>query len=156
MVEKQEQGSGAQRGCCKYGGDKPDGTCWLIPSASSSPSSRLPSRALSPAPAWLQIWIGVFLHVVMTGQTTVLSRGASWFPSVSPSTSCSLIFTQNCFLKDIFFRKQLLLKLTELGWSSFKEMRSLKRGGVSQMTKGVHTVKFLDRASFFVSEEQRY
>lgn len=40
--------------------DKPDWTCCLIPPASSSPSSCLPSPARTPAPAWLQICIGVF------------------------------------------------------------------------------------------------
>lgn len=74
-----------------------------------------------------------FLHVVMTGQTAVLSRGVSCFPSLTPSTSCSLIFTQYCFLQYVFFCKQLLFNLTELGWSSFKDMRA--RGSFPAWTR---------------------
>lgn len=121
MTEKPEQSRGAWRGCGR-GKDNPDKMCWLVPPASAKQPALL--ACLHPSTCRAAGLERRFLHVVLRGQTAVLSRGVSCLLSVSPFTSCSLIFIQNCYLEDVFFWKQLLFNLTELGWSSSEEMKA--------------------------------
>lgn len=100
-MERLEGCSRAQRGCCEDRGQASshlltDPPCLL----SLQPSSLACPHPSTCTAADLYSFF-FFCHVVMTGQTAVLSRRVSCFTSVSLSTSCSLISVWNCFLEGI-------------------------------------------------------